>query len=728
MVALVRGSTRLGVSTRSATSICLPAARPGHIPPGRRDRHRGRLHDGRDRRPGDDPATRRAATSSPQRRASSAMLLRAAIVGPTGALGHMKSRAPRSRRSCLHVRRLRRPLLVLMFRPRRSTTGTLYGLLASASSTSSRPVLQEAPARGAVTIALGIAGTVLSAVGIMNPLHRLPWTVLGVAISRPTGGIVVAAEYRGARRMRVASIYDSEAGTPPTIRPRTPGADVPVINLGRGLLRRQSSTDGRHPGPGTPSATASRPLGYRASACLGWVRTCTAPPPWRTTRDAPPRRRRADPRGAVHDHPCFRGRPARGRRALRAELIRFDTSNPTSDERPAPAGSRAGWLRPASRPSSSRARPGSGQRVMPVRGRRSLALVRPAPVHGHLTSSRPTRPSGRCRRSPAISATATPVGRGAIDMKDTVAVMLATARHFARTGTKPSRDLRSRSLADEEAGASSAHPARRAPARPVRGRHRGDRRGRRASYALDDTRRLYPIGERAARHGLMELTANGRAGHGSSPNDENAVTDLAESSPASAATRSPVRLIEPVRALLQEAADLKGVEARLREAEDLTPNWLAGSRRRLHAGGAPQLREPDHVHGRLPDERDPGKATARVDGRFPARPRAGTRRHHRRVAPSSMSPARGSTTTSPWRRRSTARSSTPCATRCAPRTRTATWSRTATRAAPTPRPSPKLGIRCFGFKGLKLPADLDYGRLFHGVDERVPLEGCASRG
>ncbi len=55
-------------------------------------------------------------------------------------------------------------------------------------------------------------------------------------------------------------------------------------------------------------------------------------------------------------------------------------------------------------------------------------------------------------------------------------------------------------------------------------------------------------------------------------------------------------------------------------------------------------------------------------------------------------------------------------------------SRTATRAAPTPRPSPKLGIRCFGFKGLKLPADLDYGRLFHGVDERVPLEGCASRG
>lgn len=34
-----------------------------------------------------------------------------------------------------------------------------------------------------------------------------------------------------------------------------------------------------------------------------------------------------------------------------------------------------------------------------------------------------------------------------------------------------------------------------------------------------------------------------------------------------------------------------------------------------------------------------------------------------------------------------------------------------------------LGIRCFGFKALKLPHDLEYVRLFHGVDERVPLDG-----
>ena len=33
-----------------------------------------------------------------------------------------------------------------------------------------------------------------------------------------------------------------------------------------------------------------------------------------------------------------------------------------------------------------------------------------------------------------------------------------------------------------------------------------------------------------------------------------------------------------------------------------------------------------------------------------------------------------------------------------------------------------LGIRCFGFAPLKLPPDLDFSALFHGVDERVPVD------
>ena len=34
----------------------------------------------------------------------------------------------------------------------------------------------------------------------------------------------------------------------------------------------------------------------------------------------------------------------------------------------------------------------------------------------------------------------------------------------------------------------------------------------------------------------------------------------------------------------------------------------------------------------------------------------------------------------------------------------------------------KLGITGYGFAPLKLPAHLDFPAMFHGVDERVPLD------
>ena len=33
-----------------------------------------------------------------------------------------------------------------------------------------------------------------------------------------------------------------------------------------------------------------------------------------------------------------------------------------------------------------------------------------------------------------------------------------------------------------------------------------------------------------------------------------------------------------------------------------------------------------------------------------------------------------------------------------------------------------LGIDCYGFSPLRMPENLDYWRLFHGVDERVPID------
>jgi acetylornithine deacetylase/succinyl-diaminopimelate desuccinylase-like protein len=34
-----------------------------------------------------------------------------------------------------------------------------------------------------------------------------------------------------------------------------------------------------------------------------------------------------------------------------------------------------------------------------------------------------------------------------------------------------------------------------------------------------------------------------------------------------------------------------------------------------------------------------------------------------------------------------------------------------------------LGIRGFGFSPLRLPPELDFAGMFHGVDERVPIDG-----
>ena len=35
----------------------------------------------------------------------------------------------------------------------------------------------------------------------------------------------------------------------------------------------------------------------------------------------------------------------------------------------------------------------------------------------------------------------------------------------------------------------------------------------------------------------------------------------------------------------------------------------------------------------------------------------------------------------------------------------------------------RLGIRCFGFSPLQLPPQLDFAGMFHGIDERVPVDG-----
>ncbi|MFE9059050.1 M20/M25/M40 family metallo-hydrolase [Streptomyces mutabilis] len=406
---------------------------------------------------------------------------------------------------------------------------------------------------------------------------------------------------------------------------------------------------------------------------------------------------------------------------LCAELIRFDTSNPTSDERAC-----ADWVvaRLAEVGIASElveSAPGRANVIARVPGvdpSRGALLV-----HGHLdvvpadAAEWQVPPfSGEIRDGYLW-------GRGAIDMKDTVAVMLATTRHFARTGTRPARDIVLAFLADEEAGGKyGAHWLVEHRPELFAGVTEAIGEGGGFSYALDDTRRLYPIENAQRGMAWMELTASGRAGHGSSPNDENAVTDLAESLTRIGRHTFPVRLIEPVRALLTEAARLQDVDLDL-DAEDLDAELAKLG----HVADFMQVvlrnsANPTMFTAGYQTNVIPGKATARVDGRFlPG---------HEQELIDTIDALLLPSVTREWVNHDIAMETgfdgplvdAMCA---------------AVRAEdpdghPVPYCNPggtdakaftQLDIRCFGFKGLKLPHDLDYGRLFHGVDERVPLEG-----
>ncbi|MYS40357.1 M20/M25/M40 family metallo-hydrolase [Streptomyces sp. SID5998] len=409
---------------------------------------------------------------------------------------------------------------------------------------------------------------------------------------------------------------------------------------------------------------------------------------------------------------------------LCAELIRFDTSNPTSDERAcadwvvarlAEAGIASELVESAPGRANVIARiPGAD----PARG----ALL----VHGHLD----VVPADAAEwRIPAFSGEIRDGylwGRGAIDMKDTVAVMLATARHFARTGARPAREIVLAFLADEEAGGRfGAHWLVEHRPELFAGVTEAIGEGGGFSYALDDTRRLYPIENAQRGMAWMELTATGRAGHGSSPNSENAVTDLAESLTRIGRHTFPVRLIAPVRAVLEEAARLQGVDVDL-DAEDA--ETLEAELAKLgHVADFLQVvlrnsANPTMFSAGYQTNVIPGRATARVDGRFlPG---------HEQELIDTVDALLLPSVSRAWVNHDIAMETSfdgPLVDAMCDAVRAEDPD-----GHPVPYCNPggtdakaftKLDIRCFGFKGLKLPHDLDYSRLFHGVDERVPLEG-----
>ncbi|PBC60319.1 hypothetical protein BKI49_30365 [Streptomyces sp. Tue6028] len=311
-------------------------------------------------------------------------------------------------------------------------------------------------------------------------------------------------------------------------------------------------------------------------------------------------------------------------------------------------------------------------------------------------------------------------GRGAVDMKNMDAMILAVVREWARTGVRPRRDIVVAFTADEEASAEdgSGFLADQHP-----GLFEGCTEGvsESGAFTFHDGagRQLYPIaaGERGT--GWLKLTARGRAGHGSKVNRSNAVTRLAAAITRIGEYEWPLRLTPTVSAALTELAALYGVDADLDDVDGLLGKL--GPAAALVEATVRNSANPTMLEAGYKINVIPGEAVAYVDGRYLpggedefrttldrlTGPDVEWEFHHREVA---LQAPLDSATYAKMR---------AAVEEFAPEGHVVPYCMSGGTDA---KQFSRLGITGYGFAPLKLPEGFDYQALFHGVDERVPVE------
>ncbi|MEV5844185.1 M20/M25/M40 family metallo-hydrolase [Streptomyces sp. NPDC051985] len=311
-------------------------------------------------------------------------------------------------------------------------------------------------------------------------------------------------------------------------------------------------------------------------------------------------------------------------------------------------------------------------------------------------------------------------GRGAVDMKNMDAMILAVVRSWAREGVRPRRDVVVAFTADEEASAvdgsgflADHHPEL------FEGCTEGVSESGAFTFHDGTGRRLYPIaaGERGT--GWVKLTARGRAGHGSKVNKENAVTRLAAAVTRIGEHEWPLRLTPTVRAALTELAALYGIEARLDQADVLLEKL--GPAAKLVEATVRNSANPSMLNAGYKVNVIPGEAVAFVDGRF----LPGTEDEFRATLDKLTGPDvdwefhhHGVALEAPLDTPTYARMRAAVE-EFAPEGQVVPYCMSGGTDA---KQFSRLGITGYGFAPLKLPEGLDYQALFHGVDERVPVE------
>ena len=317
-------------------------------------------------------------------------------------------------------------------------------------------------------------------------------------------------------------------------------------------------------------------------------------------------------------------------------------------------------------------------------------------------------------------------GRGAVDMKDMVGMMIAVARHLARAGITPPRDLVFAFVADEEAGGKyGAHWL--VENRPDLFAGVTEAIGEVGGFSLTvprregGERRLYLI--ETAEKGLswMRLRAHGRAGHGSMINDDNAVTTLAEAVARLGRHRFPLVLSDAVVEFLAAISEETGhaIDVDSPDLEGMIEKL--GPISRIINATLRDTATPTMLQAGYKANVIPATAEAVVDCRvLPGRQAAFEAEVDALIGPD---------VTREWVAHRPPVETTfdgdlvdamnAALLACDPDARTVPYMLSGGTDA---KAFAKLGIRCFGFAPLRLPPELDFSALFHGVDERVPVD------
>jgi len=311
-------------------------------------------------------------------------------------------------------------------------------------------------------------------------------------------------------------------------------------------------------------------------------------------------------------------------------------------------------------------------------------------------------------------------GRGAVDMKDMDAMLISLARAWSRSGMRPSRDLVFLFIPDEEAGGQhGSHWI--VDHRPdiLEGVSEGVSEVGGFSLTLPDDRRLYLI--QTAEKGIawMRVIAEGSAGHGSALTTDNAVTEVAAAITRVGQHRWPVQLSPTAKHMVAAIGEAYGLDLDLEDPQELTRQL--GPVARFIGAGTRNTANPTMLEAGYKANVIPADASGVIDGRYvPGQEHAFLSEIDRLLGPGvrrefinhdvALEAAYDVPLVDAMRAALEAED---------PGAAVAPYLLSAGTDA---KAFSRLGVHGYGFSPLRLPPDLDFTALFHGVDERVPID------